>query len=310
MEWAGSQEDCTMLRRSLRSALESVWIVIKLVIPISILADVLQYSGWLAKIAFLFEPFTAILGLPPEAALSILAGVWLNLYAAVAFAAPMSMSPEQWTVLAIFLGICHSLPVENAVMKRLGISMRYSYILRLGAGLGIAAIAAHAGFAGGTAASKAAIPELPHYGSWGEMLGASLSHALFLALKIALLVSLLILLMDGIKALPFLRETRHLGRGFTLMVGVILGITYGAGILIREREQGALGRKDLIFIGTFLMICHAIIEDTMLFVLFGADWRVVVAVRTVAALLLAVGAVGLLHWVDSRRGIGADDIMK
>ncbi|WP_292661107.1 hypothetical protein, partial [Nitratifractor sp.] len=216
----------------------------------------------------------------------------------------------QWTVLAIFLGICHSLPVENAVMKRLGISMRYSYILRLGAGLGIAAIVAHAGFAGGTAASKAAIPELPHYGSWGEMLGASLSHALFLALKIALLVSLLILLMDGIKALPFLRETRHLGRGFTLTVGVILGITYGAGILIREREQGALERKDLIFIGTFLMICHAIIEDTMLFVLFGADWRVVVAVRTVAALLLAVGAVGLLHWVDSRRGIGADDIMK
>ncbi|WP_456428265.1 nucleoside recognition domain-containing protein [Nitratifractor sp.] len=299
-----------MLRQSLRSALSSVWIVIKLVIPISILADVLQYSGWLAKVAFLFEPFTAILGLPPEATLSILAGVGLNLYAAVAFAAPLSMSPEQWTVLAIFLGICHSLPVENAVMKRLGISMRYSYILRLGAGLGIAAIVAHSGLAGGTAVGKTAIPELPHYVSWREMLGASLSHALSLALKIALLVSLLILLMDGIKALPFLREIRHLGRGFTLTVGVILGITYGAGILIREREQGALGRGDLLFIGTFLMICHAIIEDTMLFVLFGADWRVVVAVRTVAALLLALGAVGFLRSMNSRRGIGSNDIMK
>jgi hypothetical protein len=123
-------------------------------------------------------------------------------------------------------------------------------------------------------------------------------------------VSLLILLMDGIKALPFLRETRHLDRGFVLTVGVILGITYGAGMLIREREQGALSRRDLLFIGTFLMICHAVIEDTMLFVLFGADWRVVVAVRTVAALLLALGVVGLVRMVDSRRGIGVNDIMK
>ena len=289
-----------MLRHSLRSALASVWIVIKLVIPISILADVLQYSGWLAKVAFLFEPFTAILGLPPEAALSILAGVWLNLYAAVAFAALLNMSPEQWTVLAIFLGICHSLPVENAVMKRLGISTLYSYVLRLGAGLAIAAIVAHAGIAVEAEAGRVAIPELPHYADWQTMLVASFSHACILALKIALLVSLLIVVMDGIKALPFLREARHLSRGFTLTVGVILGITYGAGILIREREQGALGRRDLLFIGTFLMLCHAIIEDTMLFVLFGADWKTVVAVRTLAALLFAFGAVGLARLWNSR----------
>jgi hypothetical protein len=35
------------------------------------------------------------------------------------------------------------------------------------------------------------------------------------------------------------------------------------------------------------MICHAIIEDTLLFVLFGADFTVVVVVRTLWAILLA-----------------------
>ncbi len=274
-----------MLHDTLRSAMASVWIVIKLVVPISILADVLLYGGWLQKIAFVFEPLTAILGLPPEAALSILAGMWLNLYAAVAFAAPLDMGAQQWSVLAIFLGICHSLPVENAVMKKLGIGQLYAYGLRLGVGLGAAVAAAHWAGDLSTAPMRVEVPQLAHYGGWGEMLVASVRDAGVLALKIALLVSVLIFVMDGIKALPFFRESRRVGWGFTLIVGIVLGITYGAGILIRERRAGELSRDALLSIGTFLMVFHAIIEDTALFVLFGADWRVVVDFRLVAAMV-------------------------
>jgi hypothetical protein len=52
------------------------------------------------------------------------------LYAAIAFAAPLGLTPYQWTILAVFLGVCHSLIVECAVMKRLGVSSLYSVILR------------------------------------------------------------------------------------------------------------------------------------------------------------------------------------
>jgi hypothetical protein len=48
----------------------------------------------------------------------------------------------------------------------------------------------------------------------------------------------------------------------------------------------------------------------MLFLLFGTDWRMVVAVRMVAVLHLARGDVGLVRMVDSRRGIGVNDIIK
>ncbi|NKQ40418.1 MAG: hypothetical protein HF962_02480 [Sulfurovum sp.] len=58
-------------------------------------------------------------------------------------------------------------------------------------------------------------------------------------------------------------------------------------MLIKEKQSGSLSANDIFYIGTFLMICHAIIEDTLLFVIFGADFTMVVVVRTVAALVLS-----------------------
>jgi hypothetical protein len=49
----------------------------------------------LSYISFLVEPFTSILGLPAETSLAIVSGIFLNLYAAVAFAAPLDLSPHQ-----------------------------------------------------------------------------------------------------------------------------------------------------------------------------------------------------------------------
>lgn len=106
-------------KKTLNSSFKSAWIILKLVIPIYILAEILFYYNTLSYVSFLVEPFTSILGLPKEASLSIISGMFLNLYAAVAFAAPLDMTAQQWTVLAVFLGICHSLVVESVIMKKL-----------------------------------------------------------------------------------------------------------------------------------------------------------------------------------------------
>jgi len=74
------------------------------------------------------------MGLNPQTSLSIAAGILFNLYAAIAFAAPLGLSPYEWTILGLFLGIAHALPVENTIMKKLGIPHIYSTILRIGVG--------------------------------------------------------------------------------------------------------------------------------------------------------------------------------
>jgi uncharacterized protein (UPF0333 family) len=96
----------------------------------------------------------------------------------------------------------------------------------------------------------------------------------------------LIFIMNFIKNLEFIKNSKkNISKSFSIIVGLILGITYGAGILITESSQ--LKKQDLFFIATFLMICHAVVEDTLLFVIFGADFTVVLMVRIVFAFIFA-----------------------
>ena len=108
-------------KNSFQSSLKSSWVILKLIVPIYILADILFYYNLLSYITFIFEPVVSLLGLPNEAALSIVSGLFLNLYAAIAFAAPIGLNAHQWTILALFLGVAHSLLVETEIMKKLDI---------------------------------------------------------------------------------------------------------------------------------------------------------------------------------------------
>jgi len=276
-------------RQSLQSALKSSWIIIKLVIPIYILADILYYYNTLSYISFLVKPFTSFLGLPPEASLAIISGMFLNLYAAVAFAAPLDMNVVQWSVLAVFLGICHSLIVESSIMKKLGISNLFSYSLRFFVGLiaGFVTSLLPNSFFNSSIHTNGDFQKV-EYNSLFDLFVNSFENAIILSIKIIILITILIFIMNFIKQLEFIKNSKkNVSKGFSIIVGLILGITYGAGILITESSQ--LKKQDLFFIATFLMICHAVIEDTLLFVIFGADFTVVLAIRIIFALIFAYG---------------------
>lgn len=274
------------MKETFKKALESSWIIIKLVIPIYIIADILYYYNTLSYISFLIEPFTSILGLPPEASLAIISGIFLNLYAAVAFAAPLDMDIQQWSILAIFLGVCHSLVVESVIIKKLSISIIYSYCLRFFGGFIIAYTTTYIPkeFFNSTISTQLFHKE--NYNSIGELFYNSLYNASILTIKIIILITLLVFIMDFIKNMNFIKKSnKNISKGFSIIVGVFLGITYGAGILINEAKS--LKKSDLFFIATFLMICHSIIEDTLLFVIFGADFTMVILIRTIWAIILA-----------------------
>jgi hypothetical protein len=285
------------IKTSLQSALKSSVIILKLVVPIYILADILFYYNLLSYITFIFEPITSFLSLPNETALSIVSGIFLNLYAAIAFAAPLGLSPKEWTILAVFLGICHALIVETAVMKKLGISKTFSILLRLFAGLIVGYITSllPQNWFEATTIIKDNVPSLPNYDSIIDLLKTSLYESLYLSIQIIVLITLLIFVLDFIKSLKIVEEyANKVNSAFSITIGVILGITYGAGILISEYEKNTLTKNEILYIGTFLMICHAIIEDTLLFVIFGANIWVIITLRVLFAFIFATLCVKLL----------------
>lgn len=270
------------IHKSLKTSLKSSWTILKLIVPIYILADILFYYDILSHITFIFKPLVSLLGLPQEAALSIVSGLFLNLYAAIAFAAPLGLSAKSWTVLAVFLGIAHALLVETEIMKRLGIARIYSILLRLSAGLlvGLFVTLFPESWFGSAQSSLVTTPEHTHYATAFDLIKNSLYEAFSLSLKIIALVSSLIFFLDAIKSLSWIeKHSQKVNSGFSILVGVILGITYGAGLLIAEYEKGVLKKEEILFIGTYLMICHAIIEDTLLFVIFGANPWIIIGLR-------------------------------
>ncbi len=279
-------------RSSLYASCSSALLILKLVIPFYILADILLYFDLLNPVSNLFAPITSLLQLPVEAAMSICAGVFLNMYAAVAFAAPLGLDAREWTILGVFLGICHSLPVENSIMKKLGISFSYSTILRVSMAFlsTLPLLFLPGSLFSGTATGK--VVELVSYATLWELLLHSLMNAALLSMKIIILISAVIFLMDAIKGSRFVsRYGDRVHISLSLLTGQLLGITYGAGLLFKEAESGNLKKKDIFFIGTFLMVCHSILEDPLLFVIFGANYWLIVGTRllmaTIAALLLS-----------------------
>ncbi len=276
------------IKETINSSFKSSILILKLVIPLYIFADILIYFGWLDYVSFIFEPITNILHLPSSTALSLAAGIFLNIYAAIAFAAPLGLSPYEWTILGLFLGVCHSMIIESAIMKKIGVSLIYSYILRISvAFLAVVPLwyMPRVWF-GGDIVSK--IDKKVVYDTFFDMLEHSVYNSVFLSIKIIILIVFIIFLMDFIKSINIVKKYQQkVSTSFSIVAGLILGITYGAGVLLKEANSGSLSKKDILYIGTFLMICHSIIEDTLLFVIFGANYWVMVSIRVISAILIS-----------------------
>lgn len=80
---------------------------------------------------------------------------------------------------------------------------------------------------------------------------------------------------------------------FPLLVGVVMGVTYGAGTLIEINKQTPISKKDYALIGIFIFLCHGMIETGFLFAVNGASVIVVTVGRLLIAFLVTVIAARL-----------------
>ncbi|MEL7655061.1 MAG: nucleoside recognition domain-containing protein [Bacillota bacterium] len=80
---------------------------------------------------------------------------------------------------------------------------------------------------------------------------------------------------------------------FPLLVGVVMGVTYGAGTLIEINRKTPIPKKDYALIGIFMFICHGIIETGFIFGVAGAHILVITVGRLVIAFIVTAAAARL-----------------
>lgn len=125
----------------LRIGCATFWDLAKLMIPAYLAALVLQRVGAVEVLAKVAAPVMRVIGLPGEAAVPLVFGWILNLYAVIGAMQPLTLSPREITLLALAALISHNLIVEGAVIHRTGMSGVAFGILRVIAGLAAAGIA-------------------------------------------------------------------------------------------------------------------------------------------------------------------------
>lgn len=146
---------------------------------------------------------------------------------------------------------------------------------------------------------------------WAGLAGGAALEGLVLCLKIFAIVAPLMVGYEIAKAYGvFARPWPGVGPALArlglgpgalvpLLAGIFLGLLYGAGILLSLSREEGLSHSERLALAVFLVTCHAVIEDTAIFVLLGGSAFWILMPRVVLA-------VGLTAWL-ARRGRRAAD---
>jgi hypothetical protein len=109
----------SVLLEGIKQGLFSFYSLFKVMAPVFIFVSILKKLQVLAYIAGYLTPFMKYFGLPGDAALAIVLGWGINIYAAIAAFASLGLDIKQITILGIMMGMSHTLFMETAVVRQM-----------------------------------------------------------------------------------------------------------------------------------------------------------------------------------------------
>ncbi|WP_067727117.1 nucleoside recognition domain-containing protein [Oceanobacillus damuensis] len=290
-----------ILNRGLQQGLKTTWTLGKVIFPITLIVTILQFTPLLPWVIDLLAPIMGLIGLPGEAAVPLVLGNTLNLYAGIAAIISFEFTVKEVFILAIMLSFSHNLFVESAVATKVGVKWWVIIGVRIGLAL-IAASIINLVWNGGA--------EMAQYGfvsstevvltGWVEIVLHGMQTALLAIFQLALIVIPLMIVMQYMRELgwlsamsnklaPFLRVLgMDKNASMTMVAGLTIGLAYGAGLMIQAVKEDGVSKKDMYLAMIFLVACHAVVEDTLVFIPLGIPVLPLLIIRLLTAILLTM----------------------
>lgn len=307
------------LRQGLIVGLKTTWTLGKIIFPITLIVTLLQYTPLLPWIVKLIEPLMGWIGLSGDAAIPLVLGNFLNLYAAIGAILTMDFTVKEVFILALMMSFSHNLIIESTVASRVGVKMWIVASVRIFLAL-ISAFVVHLVWKGGS--------ELAQYGlisnnpeevvtGVGPILWQGIEKASLGIIQLAMIVFPLMILIQVMKDLKWIDHfskwmapvMRVLGMkentAMTMAAGLFFGLAYGAGVMIQAVKEDGVSKKDLYLAFIFLVSCHAVIEDTLIFIPLGIPVWPLLIIRLIVAILLTIVVASVWNRMEysSKKGV-------
>lgn len=307
------------VKQGIMNGLHTTWTLGKVIFPVTLIVSLLQYTPVLPWLFDKLAPFMSVFGLSGEAAIPLVLGNLLNLYAAIGGILTLELTVKEVFIIAVMLSFSHNLLIETSVALKSGVKLWVVLSVRIGLAL-VAAFIINLVWPGGS--------EMAQYGlitanetapvGMAAIFFAGLQKAVLGTLQLAMIV---IPLMIGIQILKDLKwldvftgwmapVTRGLGMNentaLVLTAGLIFGLAYGAGVLLQAVKEDGVSKKDATLAFIFLVACHAVVEDTLIFVPLGIPVFPLFIIRlcTAIALTLIVSRIwNRMELAAKRKGI-------
>ncbi|ARF16772.1 nucleoside recognition domain-containing protein [Sporosarcina ureae] len=289
------------LKNGLQVGFKTTWSLGKIIFPITLLVTILQFTPVLPWLVQLVEPIMHLFGLRGEAAVPIVLGNALNLYAGIAGIISLELTVKEVFIIAIMISFAHNLFIETAVAIKVGVKLWTVLVVRLGLAV-LAGVLINVFWTGGN--------EIAQYGltpqaevvpeGFAQIFCLGLEKAAFGVLQLAMIVIPLMLFVQYVKDRNYLERfstslapfTKMIGvkpnASMTLVAGLLIGLAYGAGVMIQAVQEDGVSKRDITLAFIFLMACHAVIEDTLLFLPLGIPIWPLLIIRLVTAIALTI----------------------
>ena len=301
------------IQKGLVNGLKTTWTLGKIIFPVTLIVYFLQFTPvlpWLIKIV---SPFMGLLGLSGDAAIPIVLGNLLNLYAGIGAILTLDLTVKEVFIIAVMLSFSHNLLIESSVAIKAGVKLWVILSVRIGLAI-VSAILINLIWHGGSQLAKyGLVPKTvdePN-GLW-QILLEGLEKAAIGVFQLAVIVIPLMIMIQILRDIKWLDVfskwmapvTKMLGMrpntSTTLAAGLLFGLAFGAGVLIQSIQEDGVDKRDATVAFIFLVACHAIIEDTLIFIPLGIPIIPLFFIRLLTAILLTLVVANIWKRVNAQ----------
>lgn len=290
-----------VLKKGFKEGLNTTYMLGKVIFPITIIITILRYTAVIKYLAEWLSPYLKCTGLSGNAAIPLLLGNLINLYAGIGAIMSLELTVKEVFILALMLSFAHNIIIESVVASRIGVRIFIILLVRIVLAVG-SAILVNEVWQGGTDIAKYAF--INNTGirpdGWINISIYAVKKAFSGAIQIAFIVIPLMIVIQILKDYSFLDKfsnwmspiTRLLGMksntSTTLATGLIIGLAYGTGVMAKAVREENVDKKDRYLVFIFLVSCHSAVEDTLLFIPVGIKVWPLLVIRIITATFLTI----------------------